>query len=67
VELRVLQTTVAEACADLGNLKNWQERQNGSLGRIEKKVDQLLWRIIIVGGGVCLCLIGTIIEQAVTR
>lgn len=66
-ELRELQQVVATACADLDNFKNWQCVQNGSLQRIEQKVDKILWRVIVAGGAICLCLIGVIVEQAVAR
>ena len=31
---------------EVENLKDWQERQNGHLGRIEKKVDRLLYWLL---------------------
>jgi len=61
------QVDIAGLRADIHHFYNWEEKQNGSLGRIEKKVDKLLFRIIAVGGGLCICLIGFIIEQACTR
>ncbi len=61
------QVDIAGLRADIQHFYSWEEKQNGSLDRIEKKVDKLLFRIIAVGGGLCVCLIGFIIEQACTK
>lgn len=34
---------VAELASRVNALEKWQERQNGSIQRIEKKVDRLMW------------------------
>ncbi len=64
-ELQALQLDSAEVKADVGNFKEWQLTQNGTLLRIEAKVDHLMWRIIAGMGGLALILIGFVIEEAV--
>lgn len=39
-------------------LEKKDELQNGTMGRIEKKVDRVLWAIIGGLGAVCMALIG---------
>lgn len=41
-------------------LEEWQVRQNGSLERIEKKVDKLLFWLLASIGGLTVVLIGLI-------
>ena len=38
-------------------LEKWQERQNGSLQRIEGKVDKMFFGVITVGGGLVVAVI----------
>jgi hypothetical protein len=45
------------------SLEAWQERQNGSLQRIESKVDKLFFGTLTVGGG----LIVAVIVEAFVR
>lgn len=41
-------------------LEHKDQQQNGTMGRIEKKVDRILWAIIAGMGAVVLALIGMI-------
>lgn len=41
----------------LDDLEQWQGRQNGSLQRIESKVDKLFLGVIGTGGGIVITLI----------
>jgi hypothetical protein len=48
----------------IDDLQAWQQRQNGSLQRIEKQVDRILWAIIGGLGAVCVALIGVVVGFA---
>ena len=48
----------------IDDLQAWQQRQNGSLQRIEKQVDRILWAIIGCMGAVCVALIGVVVGFA---
>jgi len=48
----------------IDDLQAWQQRQNGSLQRIEKQVDRILWAIIGGMGAVCVALIGVVVGFA---
>jgi hypothetical protein len=53
--------SIAGIASRVDVLERWQERQNGSIQRIEKKVDRLMWLHYTEMAAVCSCFCGIII------
>jgi len=47
------------------NLEGWQKIQNGSILRVEAKIDKLIFWVMTAFGGFILTLIATVILQVV--
>lgn len=57
-----LVATVAEHGARLDNLETWQKKQNGTLCRVEGKIDRLvLWMLTAAVGTVGTLIVGLIL------
>jgi hypothetical protein len=52
---------VASLASRVAALEAWQKRQNGSIQRIEEKVDRLMWLHYTEMAAVCSCFCGIII------
>lgn len=59
-----LIVAVAEHGRDIENLKAWQKAQNGSLQKLEAKIDTMNTRITALLGGVITLLIGALVNLA---
>lgn len=46
----------------LTNLEKWQEKQNGSLQRIEAKLDRFTWWLVLTLGGVTATLVSILLR-----
>jgi hypothetical protein len=47
----------------ISNLEKWQEKQNGSLQRLETKVDNINKLLLTLLGGVCTSLILLVLQM----
>jgi hypothetical protein len=47
----------------ISNLEKWQEKQNGSLQRLEEKVDNINKLLLTLLGGVCTSLILLVLQM----
>jgi hypothetical protein len=64
-EIMSLQREVAGLKADVTNLCGWQHTQNGSLQRVDSKVDGLYKIMLGTAGTAALSFLGTIITLLV--
>jgi len=62
MRFRDLEKEVATNTADVNNLVRWQEDQNGSIHRVESKVDCLSSGMNKLGWGVAATAVGIAIE-----
>lgn len=53
---------LAGAERDIASLRQWQEKQNGVLTRIEEKLDRFTWWLVLTLGGVVTSLILLIVN-----
>lgn len=60
VALEVGQARLEERVA---LLEDWQEKQNGSLRRVEEKIDRFTWWLVLTLGGVVVQLVLTILRR----
>lgn len=63
--LQEVQLQVAEMHSDVGHFKEWQTTQNGTLLRLEQKLDQLMWRVVYSVGGLAVALLLYVVEEAI--
>ncbi len=65
--LEELAVTVGQHTTDLKNVKLWQEKQNGSLQKLEAKIDAINTRVNQVLGGVVVACILLVINVVLRR
>lgn len=53
---------IAALESEVAALKDWQQRQNGSIARTESKVDKLLFFVMMTLGGIIANLIITLVR-----
>lgn len=62
--MRDLSAHLAEECPQeprLVYLEKWQKDQNGTLGRLEKKMDRLMWAIVTSMAVIVMALVSTLL------
>lgn len=64
-EIISLQGRAASMEADIRNLVGWQHTQNGTITRVDKKVDKLLFWMIGTAAGAALSFLATIVTLLV--
>ncbi|WP_168170210.1 hypothetical protein [Thermoanaerobacterium sp. PSU-2] len=62
-----MEIQIAKHSERISKLEEWQAKQNGSLQRLEQKVDGIYTWLIGLMGGVIASLIMLIVDFAVTR
>jgi hypothetical protein len=61
-EVMDIKEDVATVKADVNNLKGWQASQNGSILRIESRLEKLNWWFIATLGGITVQLFLTLVK-----
>lgn len=54
---------IAKMAEAIKNLRNWQEKQNGTIGKVEAKIDKLIWWIMAEFAGVVALLLTILLQR----
>jgi len=61
-EIMELKEEMSSLITEVDNLKAWQNKQNGSIQKLEEKIDKLTWYLTTLLGGVAVSLFLEIIS-----
>jgi len=56
------ESTIAAIQKEVENLKGWQKTQNGSILKVEAKIDKLIWWIMAEFAGVVVLLLTILLK-----
>lgn len=56
------ESTIAAIQKEIENLKGWQKTQNGSILKVEAKIDKLIWWIMAEFAGVVVLLLTILLK-----
>lgn len=54
--------TIAAIAKEVENLKGWQKNQNGTITKVEAKIDKLIWWIMAEFAGVVILLLTILLQ-----